>query len=216
MKKSKVVKHQGLCLLLIFLSIYLTGICQTAKPINIQTDVQKIPNFNIPDISTKVGDVLLSTGMEQNPPQISNMAVVAPDVLCIEIDECRILPIRQIPYIADQTDVVLERGTTGLGEKRVMYVVRNGFPLGSLVDIDRKTIMLFERIVGKHLNTNIADTTASYSISSPSDNNYSNGLKPAKVWRKTKPTNWTNTPWQLSSQLDKSQLFTTKHYSNYI
>jgi endoglucanase len=209
MKKSKVVKDKELCLLLIFLSINMTGICQTTKPIGSQTDVQKSSSLmNALNISTKIGDALPSTGIEQIPPQISNVAAVATDVLCIEIDDCRILPIRQIPYIADSTDVVSVSGTTGLGEKRVMSVVRNGFPLGTLVGIDRKTIALYDRIVGKHLNTNVADTTASYLISSPSDNNYSKALPPVKVWRKSKPTGWTDTSWQLG----RLQQYTAKHY----
>ena len=212
MKKSKVVNHRGFGFLLIFLSINLTGICQIIKPISDQTDIPKSSIFNTLNISTKVGDALPSTGIEQIPPQLSNVAVVAPDVLCIEIDDCRILPSIQIPYQADPTDVILESGVTGLGEKRVMYVVRNGFPLGTLVGVDRKTLAMYERIVGKHMDTNVADITSSYLISSPGDNNYGKALSPEKVWRKTKPTDWTNTSWQLASQPDTSQLYTAKHY----
>jgi endoglucanase len=213
MKKSGVLKHQGFCLLLLFISINITGICQTTNPANNQTNVQKSPSLmEVLKISTKVGDALPSTGMAQLPPQITNVAAVAPDVLCIEIDACRILPAIQIPYIADPADVVIEGGKTALGEQRNIYIVRDGFPLGELVGKDRKIIMLNERIAGKHLNTNIADATSSYLISSTSDNNYSKGVNPEKVWRKTKPTDWTNTSWQLPAQPDKSQLYTAKHY----
>jgi endoglucanase len=88
-----------------------------------------------------------------------------------------------------------------------MHVVRNGFPLGSLVGVDRKTLALHERIAGKHLDTHVADMPANYLISSPSDNNYSKALSPEKVWRKSKPTGWTDTSWQLS----KEQFYTAKH-----
>jgi hypothetical protein len=66
MKKNMVLKYQGLCLLLIILSINLPGICQSIKPINIQTDIQKETSFNVPDISTKVGEALPSTGLGEN------------------------------------------------------------------------------------------------------------------------------------------------------
>jgi endoglucanase len=199
MKKSKVLIYQGLCLLLIILSIK-TGIGQT--------DAQKSSGFYIPNVSTKVGDALPSTGMEQMSPQISNVAAVAPDVLCLEIDACRIIPCIQIPYKADPGDVVTESGTTALGEKRNMYVVRSGYPLGTLVGTDRKTITLYERIAGKYLDTDAADVTSSYLISSPGDNNYGKALKPEKIWRKSKPTGWTDTSWQLA----KTQTYTAKHY----
>jgi endoglucanase len=206
MIKSKLLNYKVLCMLLILLSINMAGVCQTSKPVDIQTDVKKSSNLSIPNISTKVGDALPSTGIEQIPPQISNVAVVGPDMLCIEIDDCRILPIIQIPYQADSTDVVVPKAYSTLGETRTMRVVRNGFPLGMLVGIDRKTIALHERIVGKHLNTAVADTTASYLISSPSDNNYSKALPPQKVWRKSKPTNWTE------EERFGGEFYTAKHY----
>ncbi|MFC2126360.1 glycoside hydrolase family 9 protein [Bacteroidota bacterium] len=199
MKIKKIVKDRGLWLMLIFLTINLTGICQTTKPVNIQTD--------IPNISTRAGDALPSTGMEQMPPQITNVALVAQDVLCIEIDACRIIPSIQIPYQADSSDVVTVGNLNRLGEKRSMYVVRNGFPLGSLVGPDRKTIMLYERISGNHLNTNVADMAANYLISSTSDNNYSEAISPETVWRKSKPTNWTT-----YREIDTLQFYTAKHF----
>ncbi|HZY24188.1 MAG TPA: hypothetical protein VFE71_00050, partial [Bacteroidales bacterium] len=78
MKKNDVLKVNGFCLILIFLSINITGICQTTKPINNKTDVQRSSNFKALNLSAKVGDATPSTGMEQIPPQISNVAVVAP------------------------------------------------------------------------------------------------------------------------------------------
>jgi endoglucanase len=162
----------------------------------------------IPNISTKAGDALPSTGMEQAPPQISHVSVVAPDVLCIEVDACKIIPIRQIPYQADPDDVVTIGGETKLGEPRDMYVVRNGFPLGSLVGPDRKTLALHERIAGKHMDTNLADLASSYQISSSVDNNYTKPMAPLSVSRKSKPTAWTDTSWKLANE----QLYTAKHY----
>lgn len=199
-KKDQLVKIPGLLLLILVFSINHSGIGQNTKSANIQNV--------IPNISTKVGDVLPSTGREQMPPQISHVSIVAPDVLCIEIDACRIIPIIQIPYQADSSDMVSVGSKTTLGEPRDMFVVRNGFPLGALVDPDRKTLVLHERIAGKHLDTSIADLNSKYLISSSTDNNYSKPLAPLEVWRKSKPTAWTDTSWKL----DKEQFYTAKHY----
>ena len=133
---------------------------------------------------------------------------MAQDVLCVEIDACRIIPCIQIPYQSDPADVIIESSSTKLGEKRNMFVVRDGFPLGALVGMERKTITLYERITGKNLDTDLADTPSSYMISSPGDNNYGKAVAPEKVWRKSRPTGWTDTSWQL----EKKQFATAKHY----
>ena len=198
----------SMAILLICLSIDFRGVCETAKPLNAQEEIQDSSKFDIPDVSTKVGDALPSTGMKQMPPQISHVSAVAPDILCIEIEACRILPTIQIPYQADPSDVVTVSGATALGEKRNMFVVRHGFPLGSLVGLDRKTIALHERIAGKHLDTQVADIPASFLISSPTDDNYRKALSPGKVSRKSKPTAWADTSWQLG----KEQFYAARHY----
>jgi len=194
MKTCKTIK-----LVMVFLCINVTGISQS-------TVNQK--DFFISDVSTRVGDALSSTGAEQFLPHISNIATVAPDVLCIEIDACSILPCIQIPYTPDPGDDITEGGRTTLGETRNIYVTRNGFPLGTLVGNDRKTLTLYERIVGKYLDTEAADMVVSYLISSSSDVTYSKGIRPEKVWRKSRPTGWTDTSWQLA----KNQTYTARHY----
>ncbi len=199
-KKDKPFTFTGLFLLIIIISLNFPGIGQNTKSGNIQNI--------IPKISTIAGDALPSTGMNQMPPQISHVSIVAPDVLCIEIDACKIIPIIQIPYQADELDVVTVGGTTALGEPRDMYVVRDGFPLGSLVGPDRKTLVLHERIAGKHLDTDVADLTSSYLISSSSDENYRQAVAPIQVSRKSKPTAWTDTSWKLN----KEQFYTAKHF----
>ncbi|MBV5315007.1 MAG: glycoside hydrolase family 9 protein [Prolixibacteraceae bacterium] len=154
----------------------------------------------------KVGAALPSTGTEQIVPQIGNVATVAPDVLCIEIEDCRILPSIQIPYQADSSDVITIKNYSPLGEKNTMRVVRNGFPLGMLVGKERTTLTIHERIVGIHLNTKDADVPTNYLISSPGDPNYSRGLSPEKVWRKSKPTNWPE------ENRKGGEFYTAKHF----
>ncbi len=192
MNKKTKFKFSGFSILAILLFANFLGFCQ---------------NTIIPNLSTKAGDALPSTGMPQLPPQISHVSVVAPDVLCIEIDDCKIIPIRQIPYQADSADIVTVATKTLLGEPRDMFVTRNGFPLGSLVGPDRKILVLHERIAGKHLDTAVADLASSYSISSSTDINYNKPVTPLAVSRKSKPTAWTDTSWKLA----KEQFYTANH-----
>ena len=196
------------CLFLVFFLFHLTGICQTAKPADGKEKGQQSLNSNEAVRSYKVGAALPSTGTSQFPPRIINVSVVAPDMLCVEVDACRILPALQIPYKKDPSDVVTESGVTTLGETRNMFVVRNGFPLGTLVGPDRKTITLYERVAGKHLDTGKADLADNYLISSPVDGNYIKPASPQKVFRKSRPTGWTDTSWQI----DKVQYYTAKHF----
>lgn len=185
---------------LIFLSIHLTIASQSMDLAG--------PYEDIHEISMKAGDALPSTGMVQPPPSIHHVSVVAPDILCIEINACRILPIIQIPYQADTSDVITIGGKTLLGEPRDMFVTRKGFPLGSLVGPDRKTLVMHERIAGIHLDTDVADFPGTYMIESKSDEHYRNALEPLKVSRKSKPTGWTDTSWKL----DKEQFYTASHH----
>ena len=199
MKRYRSWSYRGFCICSAFLLIYLPGICQEGQR-NLNDDAN-VKSF-------KVGEALPSTGIDQHPPRVVNVSVVAPDILCLEVDACRILPAVQIPYKKDPADVITESGLTGLGEKRNMFVVRNGFPLGTLVGPDRNIITLYERVVGKHLETETADLTGSYLISSKGDVNYSKPAYPLKVFRKSKPTGWTDTSWQI----DRVQYYTAKHF----
>ena len=144
MQKDESGKYRSYCFFLILFSVHLTGIGQMTKPVNGQEKDQRSLNYNETVRSYKVGQSLSSTGICQFPPWVVNVSAVAPDVLCLEVDACRILPAVQIPYKKDPSDVVTESGVTGLGETRNMFVVRNGFPLGTLVGPDLKKKPLYE------------------------------------------------------------------------
>jgi len=154
----------------------------------------------------KVGGPLPSTGTEQKPPRISNVATIAPDVLCIEVDACRILPSIQIPYQRDSADIITVVHSSPLGEENAGRVERNGFPLGMLVGPGRKTLTIYERIAGIHLNTVTADNPANYSITSQNDKNYYQKKSPVTVWRKSKPSNYPE------ENRHYGEFYTAKHF----
>ncbi len=205
----KKLSFKNISWLLFFALIAQQGMAQTtSSQQQVQNSSKTVQVNDKPDFSTQVGDVLPSTGLDQFPPTISHISAVAPNVLCIEIKSGKIIPSIQIPYTADSADVISAGGETALGEKRNMTVTRDGFPLGSLVGKDRKTLTLHERMVGKKLDTAVAEKESSYSIRSTGDDNYRTALSPLHVWRKMKPTDWTDTSWQF----EQKQLGTAENY----
>jgi endoglucanase len=155
---------------------------------------------------SEVGAPLQSTGTVQIQPQIGHVGAVAPDLLCIEIDACRIFPAVQIPYQPEPSDVITIKNYSPLGEPNTMRVQRNGFPLGMLVGKDRKTLTVYERLNGIHLDVNLADKPDSYSITSTSDKNIAEAVRPLAIWRKSKPSNYPE------ENRKGGEFYTAKHF----
>ncbi len=159
-----------------------------------------------PGLVSEVGAPLASTGTKQVLPKINHVCAVASDVICIEVNDCKILPAFQIPYQADSSDVVTIKNYSPLGEPNTVRVSRNGFQLGMLVGKERETLTIYERLNGVHLNTNLADDPINYSISSISEKNYEMNTAPLQVWRKSKPTNWPE------ENRHGGEFYTAKHF----
>jgi endoglucanase len=142
----------------------------------------------------------------QTLPEIKHVSAVAHDVICIEVDEGRLLPIIQIPYHAEPSDIITINSRTLLGEPRSVGVERNGRHLGDLVGKDRKTLVILERVVGVKLDSAAAELNANYMIHSFGHKEYKRGISTLKVWRKTKPTDWAiDTGWP-------GKAYTARHY----
>jgi endoglucanase len=141
-------------------------------------------------------------GSPHEPPVLVHIGAVAPDILALEIQAGRITPMRQVPYRKDQGDVVTHSTNPRTDEVRDMRVTRNGYPLGWLIGRDRDVLALYDRLVGRPLDTSVADQPCSYLIRSTDDPAYARGVVPVAVWRKSKSNNWA----------DAGQNYTTRHY----
>jgi len=94
----------------------------------------------------------------QEPPRVIHVAPVAPDILGIEIQAGRVLPMRHTPYQKEPGDRVETRHTNPrTGEPREVRLIRNGRAVGFLIGPDRKVLNVFERLVGEPLNVGLAD-----------------------------------------------------------
>ena len=133
-----------------------------------------------------------SPGSPSEPPTLEHIGAVAPDILSIEIQAGRILPMRQVPYQKEPGDVVTQGKNAQTGEVREMRVVRNGQPLGWLVGKDRNILVLHDRLVGTPLDTAVADQPRNFVIRSADDPAYTAGASPTGVWRKSKSNDWTD------------------------
>ena len=184
-------------------TVFLVSTCLYHQE-TIQAQGQSI--HSIPDLSLKVGDALPSTGEKQDPPEIVNVASVAPDILCIEVEACSIIPSVQIPYQKDPQDVITIKNYSPIGEENTVRVERGGFPLGLLVGPGSNTLTIYERINGRHLNTTVADNPSNYSIKSAGDSNYISKISPLNVWRKSKPTNYPE------ENRHGGEFYTAKHF----
>lgn len=143
-----------------------------------------------------------SPGSPVEPPMLEHIAAVAPDILAIEIQAGRILPMREVPYRKEAGDRVTEGKNAQTGEIREVRVLRNGYPLGFLIGKDRDILVLHDRLVGTPLDTSAADNPHSYVIRSADDPAYARGASPTTVWRKSKSNDWT----------DAGNSHTTRHY----
>lgn len=79
----------------------------------------------------KVGAPVPQTGTRQPLPRVDRVSAVAPDLICLEIVEGEILPVRQVRYTPHPADSLTVNRQTGLGEDYSVRVIRNGFPWGT-------------------------------------------------------------------------------------
>lgn len=139
----------------------------------------------------KVGAPVPQTGTRQPLPRVDRVSAVAPDLICLEIVEGEILPVRQVRYTPHPADSLTVNRQTGLGEDYSVRVIRNGFPLGNLVGKNRDILSVHERLIGVALDTAFVGRTQSYTVRSASDPAFGRGVAPVAVYRKSKPTDWT-------------------------
>ncbi len=119
----------------------------------------------------------------RNVPKIIDLGPVKPDLLGLHIDGGHIEYGRQVPYERRPGDEMRREGKERL-------VFRDGKFLGWLVGKDGKLIYTEDRLVGPFLDTELADKPSSYTIVSSDDPAFSQGLHPAAVYRKTKPSDF--------------------------
>lgn len=132
----------------------------------------------------------------EEKPKITFVGSVSPDVISIVISEGRVIHGKQIPYIPEKKDSIIQEGNN-------LWLLRKNRRIGALVGRTEKFIMTFDKVIGERIDSNLLDKTSSYSIRSIDDDNFSIEKEPFAVFRKTKPTDF--------ARIDKGFLSPLEH-----
>ncbi|MEO0456399.1 MAG: glycoside hydrolase family 9 protein [Cyanobacteria bacterium P01_A01_bin.114] len=136
-------------------------------------------------IATDTLNETLSTSFDftlaAQAPEIAQVYAVSPDVLALQIDVGSVIYGRHVPFTAQPDDGFVEN-------RDRLWVERNGQFLGSVVGPDQNQLLTLDRLVGEPLDLTLADSPASYQISSKNDPDYAAAAAPQAVFRKSKPT----------------------------
>ncbi len=116
-----------------------------------------------------------------DPPRITGIGVVAPDILSIKVDERRAEYGAQVPYEPQDDDRIDT-------PEHHRWVLRGGKVIGALAGPDGDLMREIDAVVGEHLDIDWATDPSTYSISSTGDGNYANAASPVAIYRKSKPT----------------------------
>lgn len=111
-------------------------------------------------------------------PCICSVSAAAKNILLITVQQGKVTGGVQIPYQAEEGESLEQDG----GNPALVYIVKNGERIGVKVE-DRQLgtrRFPFEHIVGEKLDVDAAENPESYRV---------NGLRPLRVYRKTKPNN---------------------------
>lgn len=120
------------------------------------------------------------------PPHVSQICLVAPNILAISIETGKVTRPRSQPYTAQPDDKIEMRdgGATSL-------LIRAGQEIGEIVGAASKRELIYHwSYSGETLKTDIADNAATYTITNANDAAYAAGAHPTEVHRKTKPIDW--------------------------
>ncbi|MBC8101010.1 MAG: hypothetical protein H7Z41_00290, partial [Cytophagales bacterium] len=116
-------------------------------------------------------------------PTVTQVSRVAPDVVAITIKAGRIEPGHYEPYLP-------QAGDTTRADGSAMILKRGGKEIGYLIGVRKDGFVAFETFSGDPLLDDAAENAANYTVQSATDPGFVQGVQPAAVWRKSKPTDW--------------------------
>lgn len=117
-------------------------------------------------------------------PRVSNVALVAPDVVAVTVLAGRVLPSSFGPYKAQPGDEKQE-SKNDKGDVMQVELRRGGQPVGLLVGAKRDQLMTYEKFEGDPLLEWLADDPKNFAVSQGGQT-----LVPTAVGRKSTPVNW--------------------------
>lgn len=128
----------------------------------------------------------------ENSPKLVNVSLVAPDILSLTVEAQWITPSTIVKYEPQEGDELKEEKWPDGGANngiRKAKLMRNGKFMGTLQGIKLDWLTNGEHIAGDPFLYFLADDPNNFTVTSQDDSDYANGVKPAKIYRKTIPTN---------------------------
>ena len=132
------------------------------------------------------GQAYLLGNSDVEKPTVVQAYLVDSDKLALRIETSDIVFGTQVPYEAQPQDEIFVNGLD-------TWVNRDGEEIGFLAGADRKILRTFDDFVGEALDVGWADNRLNYTIRSTEDPNFSAGVNPEALFRKTKPIDMGNT-----------------------
>ncbi len=144
-------------------------------------------------------------------PDVRHVAPVAADILALSIQEKEFIPVAQIPYVAQDADIVKR---VGKQEDRVL-VLEDGKVQESLLEVvvqrkegnqevtlgrlavNAQRIKPEDKIAGQDLTTETIAEPAAYRIVGVNDPGWKEPLAPSQVWWKRKPNAFQSTAFEV-------------------
>ena len=150
-------------------------------------------------------------------PIVESVYTVAPDILALKIKEGTFHPRQTMPYEPQEGDKI-QKARDKRGILREARLQRNGEFEGWIAGSNGEILRIPERTIGDILQADLSEWPQTYTISSNSDADYSAGVQPTAVYRKSKPTDMRDragrTPVQhyvylkLPEPLEKGSVYT--------
>lgn len=137
----------------------------------------------------------------QTSPEVTHVALVAPDLVTVVIDAQQVVLPKAGPYEARPGDVKRPEKAVADRAYPLAKLVRDGKEIGWLHGRELDYVTGFESMAGDPLLEFIADDAANYTITSTDDPAYGSARHPLAVHRKSIPTDW----------ISPANLFPTRH-----
>lgn len=132
-------------------------------------------------------------------PVVERVSMVAPDVIAVTIQAGRVVPSRLEKYQPREDDARKEEKDQ-FGRLAKVTLLRGGKEVGWLIGPQRDHVVWFEKLEGEPLRTERADWAGGFRVRSTEDAVFSDGVAPTAVWRKSKPTDWTQPTREFAMQ----------------
>lgn len=139
-----------------------------------------------------LGNIVGSDGL-----RVTEVYLVRPDVLAIQINAGQVTLGTLSPYVAQVGDVINNPATYVVSSDGQIVIkeytlTRNGVEIGQLVG-DRTYLRTYDQFTGLALDADWATQEATFSVRSSTDTDFASGVNPTDVFRKSEPIGYAQT-----------------------